>query len=343
MDITSDGELFFGQATSGNPVQHVVLPEWILAKGKIGNAGSVESVIAQRKIIRVRHADARAVHADRRGRRLQLRVRRAPSRKTARGPRNGSDAVFCTEPILDIIHFEKLKPQGADLHRRNDRSQDREWLRAQDFWFFPIDVQFGPDGAMYVLDFYNPIVAHSDTRGPKHSKSGATVRPDREHYFGRIYRIQHEQATSPAVPDLSEASAQKLVEAFSHPNKRMRFTAQRLLLERNDAATAVPALTALASSSQPEAARILALWTLQQLRALDAAVLQAALADEQPGIQKTALLIVEALGSANTADMSPLLDSEDARVRLLALRAMASSAAHHGIRREAALHPAPVG
>ena len=52
MDITSDGELYFGQATSGSPVQHVVLPEWILSKGKVGNAGSVESVIAGRKVVR---------------------------------------------------------------------------------------------------------------------------------------------------------------------------------------------------------------------------------------------------------------------------------------------------
>ena len=51
----------------------------------------------------------------------------------------------------------------------------REWLRAQDFRFFPVDVQFGPDGAMYVLDFYNPIVAHSDTDAAR------SQRPPRGH------------------------------------------------------------------------------------------------------------------------------------------------------------------
>lgn len=47
---------------------------------------------------------------------------------------------------------------------------------------------------MYILDFYTPVVAHNDTRGPQHSKSAASVRPDREHYFGRIYRVQYDAA-----------------------------------------------------------------------------------------------------------------------------------------------------
>src|SRR5690606_27355766 len=106
---------------------------------------------------------------------------------------------------------------------------------------------------------------------------------------------------------------------------RTRFTAQRLLLERADAATAVPALTSLAANGQPEHARILALWTLQQLGALKPEMLQAALVDAAAGIQKTALLIVEEQGAKSSADVAALLKSEDPRMRLLALRAMASS------------------
>jgi glucose/arabinose dehydrogenase len=116
-------------------------------------------------------------------------------------PEEYRDTIFITEPILDIIHFEKLRPEGPTF-LGEVTLKDREWLRSMDHWFCPIDVTFGPDGAMYVLDFYTPVVAHNDTRGPMHSKSGASVRPDREHYFGRIYRIQHESAPKLAVPDL---------------------------------------------------------------------------------------------------------------------------------------------
>ena len=57
MDLTSDGELFFGQATSGNPVQHVALPEQTLALGKVGTAGGAESVIKGRKVARAHLPD----------------------------------------------------------------------------------------------------------------------------------------------------------------------------------------------------------------------------------------------------------------------------------------------
>lgn len=323
MDITSDGELYFGQATSGNPVQHVVLPEWILGKAKVGDAGSVESVIAQRKIARTDMPD-RVPY-------MQIDVVGGYSAACASTvyeagawPMEWHNTVFCSEPILDVLHAEKLNPQGPTFAGK-PLASDHEWLRSKDFWFFPVDVQFGPDGAMYVLDFYNPIVAHSDTRGPKHSRAGASVRPDREHYFGRIYRIQHEQATKLETPDLAKAGVVELCAAFSHPNKRTRFLAQRLLLERTDAATAVPALKTLAETAVSAPARILALWSLQRLGQLQPATLQTALAGSDQGIKKAALLIVEAQGTQSTADVAPSLSNSDPRVRLLALRAMASS------------------
>ena len=143
---------------------------------------------------------------------------------------------------------------------------DREWLRAHDFWFFPVDVEFGPDGAMYVLDFYCPIVAHSDTRGPHHSKAGASVRPDRDHYFGRIYRIQYDAGEERSrSPILRKRTRRHLVKAFTHPNKLTRFTAHRLLMDRPDAATAVPALKTMADGENFAPARILALWALERL------------------------------------------------------------------------------
>ena len=323
MDITSEGEILFGQATSGNPVQHVVLPEWILAKGKVGSAGSVESVIKGRKVVR-EDMPVRVPY-------MQIDQVGGYSSATASTvyeggawPAEWNRTVFCTEPILDIIHFEKLLPAAPNIVSEMT-IPDREWLRARDFWFFPVDVQFGPDGAMYVLDFYNPIVAHSDSRGPKHSKSGATVRPDREHYFGRIYRIQHEQAKQLDAPDLTTMDAVSLVKAFTHPNKGVRFNAQRLLMDRDDAASALGELKTMAVAEKFSPARILALWSLQRLGKLEPQLLQTALKSDDADLRKSALLIVEALGAKNTTDISALLNDSDSRVRLLALRAMASS------------------
>ena len=322
MDITSDGELFFGQATSGSPVQHVVLPEWVLARGKVGNTGSVESVIAGRKVART-DMPSRVPY-------MQIDVVGGYSSACASTVQEGGawpaewdDTVFCTEPILDIVHFEKLK-RGAPNIVGEMTEPNREWLRARDFWFFPIDVQFGPDGAMYVLDFYNPIVAHSDSRVPKHSRSGATVRPDREHYYGRIYRIQHDAARQLPTASLEKASPAELVAAFTHPNKGVRFNAHRLLMDRADAAAAVPALQAMAGNERFAPARILALWALQRLGQLSPESLATSLKNEDAGVRKAGLLIAEALGAKNQVNVATLLDDSDPRVRLLALRALAA-------------------
>ncbi len=323
MDITSEGEILFGQATSGNPVQHIVLPEWILSKGKVGSAGSVESVITQRKVIRP-DMPTRVPY-------MQIDVVGGYSSACASTvyeggawPAEWNRTVYCTEPILDIIHFEKLKPAAPNIVSEMTNTE-HEWLRAKDFWFFPVDVQFGPDGAMYVIDFYNPIVAHSDTRGPKHSRAGASVRPDREHYFGRIYRIQHDEAKKLETLDLTKADAIALVAAFDHPNKGVRNTAQRLLMDRSDALSALPVLTKTAQSDAFAPARILALWSLERLGKLEPQLLEAALKATDADVRKSALLIVEALGDKNKTDISALLNDADSRVRLLALRAMASS------------------
>ena len=323
LDITSDGEILFGQATSANPLQHVVLPEWVLAKGKVGRAGSAESLMVGRKVVRS-DMPSRVPY-------MQIDVVGGYSSATASTVQEGgawpadwNDTIFCTEPILDIIHFEKMKSGGPNI--TGDMTEpNREWLRSHDFWFFPVDLEFGPDGAMYVLDFYNPIVAHSDSRGPKHSRAGASVRPDREHYFGRIYRIQSDDAKKLEIPDLTKADPAALVKAFTHPSKVVRSNAHRLLLDRPDAATAVPALTAMATNESFPPARILALWALERLGHLDAATLNAALTSPEVGVRKSALLMVEALGAKNPVNVSALLNDADARVRLLALRAMSAT------------------
>ncbi len=322
-EVTSEGELFFGQATSGSPVQHVVLPEWILTKGKVGSTGSAQSVIENRKVIRPDMPDRAAL--------MQIDVVGGYSSATASAlyeggawPAEYDHGIFCTEPILDIIHHEKLVPAGPTFTGEMTRT-DREWLRSMDYWFFPVDVSFGPDGAMYVLDFYCPVVAHSDTRGPQHSKAGASIRPDRDHYFGRIYRIQSNQAKKLTLPDLSKASANELVQAFDRSNKLTRFTAHRLLMDRKDAASALPALNTMAEGDAFTPGRILALWALQRLDKLTPATLQKAFQSSDANLRKAALLVAEAAGpKANAADVTALFKDTNARVRLTALRAMAS-------------------
>src|SRR5205085_8229697 len=151
-----------------------------------------------------------------------------------------------------------LIPEGVTF--RGTKVRAEEFVAGTDLWFRPIDTQIGPDGALYIADFYNQAVVHNDTRGPKHGPFNAAVRPDRDHEHGRIWRLQHKQPK--AMTDADFGSTSGLVKALEHPNRWDRLTAQRLLVEKREGAAELADL--LKSSSKPEA-KVLALWTLQRL------------------------------------------------------------------------------
>ena len=326
-EVTGDMELYHGKATNGNPIQHVVLPESILAKVPGTPAKAFSSVNPGRPVFRKDLPDrAPLLQIDQVGHYTAACA--TPVYEDSAWPKEYAGTVFITEPILDIIHHEKLVLEGP-AYKGELVLKDSEWLRSMDHWFCPIDVSFGPDGAMYILDFYTPVVAHNDTRGPLHSKSGASVRPDREHYFGRIYRIQHENAPVYGHPDLAKADAAGLVAAFGHPSKVVRFNALRVLMDR-DAATqgaAVPLLAELALGKGKPEARILALWGLQRLGKLTSEQLAVAATSADVSVRKNAFLVSEAGKLAlPVAAYRAAFDDADARVRLASLRSLGSAA-----------------
>lgn len=323
IDLTSDLELYQSQATSSNPVQHLVLPEWVLAKAGKTEATSLSSVNPKRPVFRKDLPD-RAPFMQIGGVGYYSAACASLVYEGGAWPAEYDGTVWCTEPILDIIHHERLKPNGPTFTGEL-LLPDSEWLRSPDYWFCPVDVAVGPDGAMFVLDFYTPVVAHNDTRGPQHGPAGASVRPDREHYFGRIYRIQHEQARRFDIPDLTKASPAELVSAFSHPNRTVRFNAHQSLMERADAATSETALRKAMQEAAPSA-QVLALWALQRLGKLSAADFTVALSSPHAAVRKNALLVAEeAKKPLSPAQVGKALDDSDPRVRLAALRALTAA------------------
>jgi putative membrane-bound dehydrogenase-like protein len=325
-EVTSDMEIFHGKATSGQPVQHVVLPEWVIAKAPGFDVRSMNSVNPGRTVAR---ADlpkrAPIMQIDQVGR--YSAACSVPVYEGGAWPEEYNGTIFMTEPILDIIHHERMVPKGASLEGKLVL-ENKEWLRSTDYWFSPITVTFGPDGAMYVLDFYTPVVTHNDTRGPKHSKSGGSVRPDRDHYFGRIYRIQHESAPKTPFPDMTKMDGPGLVATFKNANRLIRSTALRLLMEKQVALStaALPALQTMAAGEKMTAARIQALWALQRFGHLDAPTFAKAAASEDASVRKNAMLIAEAGARELTAEQTKAaLADSDERVRLAALRALGAS------------------
>src|SRR5207248_6306777 len=115
-----------------------------------------------------------------------------------------------------------------------------EFFAGSDLWFRPIHSRVGPDGALYVVDWYNQAAVHNDTRGPAHGARNAATRPDRDHHFARIWRVQHKQAAKLQSPALDAANPASWLQALSSPNGWLRMTAHRFLTESGGEAEAKP-------------------------------------------------------------------------------------------------------
>lgn len=194
LDITRDGQLFFTQPTSGTVFFHVVLPEYILAKGKLPGTNSWHGMITGQTTYPLMTWPEQAyVQIDQVG-----QFTAAAGCAIYEGgawPAKWNYSYFTTEPTLNIVHHEFVEKDGVTYKTRKEPGREAtEFIRSKDLWFRPIEVRVGPDGALYVIDFYNQAVIHNDTRGPIHGPANAAVRPDRDHYYGRIWKVQHKNA-----------------------------------------------------------------------------------------------------------------------------------------------------
>jgi putative heme-binding domain-containing protein len=229
---------------------------------------------------------------------------------------------FVAEPAQNLVHRDVLAPAGPTFTARRAH-EGVEFLASTDSWFRPVNLTVGPDGALYVVDFYRKVIEHPEWASTSVATSADLyMGQDR----GRLYRIVP-TATSlpgPGKFDLGRASDAELVIQLQNPNLWWRRTAQRLLVDRGHR-DVKPLLEALFDKSRFGLARLHALWTLDGLSALDEATILRALDDPEAGVRENALRLAEPrlTGSpALTAKLLSLASDPDARVRFQVLAAL---------------------
>ncbi len=181
--------------------------------------------------------------------------------------------AFVAEPTGHVIGMFDLTPQGSAYRAKNRWN----FLSARDAWVAPVQVKVGPDGAIWVSDFYTLVAQHNPT--PENMmgccKTGAGQAyetPNRDRLHGRMYRIAYDSARAASPMRLDNATPPQLLRALSNDNMFWRLTAQRLLVERGRR-DVVPQLVALVSDHTVDAlglnvAALHALWTLHGLGAI---------------------------------------------------------------------------
>ncbi len=308
IDITPDNEVIYTTATCGTPILHVVVPERYLARGNVGGVTAWKNIIEENKIF--------PPFAEKRQPYVQIDwvgAWTAAAGATVydggawpgKWAPEGRYSFFMSEATMHLFHHQFLDPAGATFQgRKEDGRKDKEFLTGgPDYWFRPIHSRVGPDGALYLVDFYNQIAVHNDTRGPAHGARNAATRPDRDHHFTRLYRIQHREARALPAFRLDPADPAGLVAMLRHPNGWVRTTANRLLVERPDRLASVQEdLGELIMDREASAfARIQALWLYANLArthevAWDADVARALMADADPAVRINVLRVAAALG-----------------------------------------------
>jgi len=243
--------------------------------------------------------------------------------------------AFVAEPTVQLVAEMVLEKEGESFRAEYPRNL----IASDDEWFSPIMAEVGPDGQVWIADWYNYIIQHNaESNRQEPTPGNAYANPLRDRQHGRIYRIVYEGGETEKPLNLKDAGTGTLVEALTHPNMRWRKHAQRLLVESGDQG-AVDGLIALVEDSSTDEiglnpGAIHALWALHGLGALDqpageafqAAV--AALNHPSAGVRSNSVQVLPAAEESVEAILDAgLLEDSDGDVRLRTLIALADQPA----------------
>lgn len=198
------------------------------------------------------------------------------------------DNFFSGNVMTSRINRNRLEYHGSTI--RAVACDD--FVHSTDPWFRPVDIQLGPDGALYVADFYNKIIGHYEV---------PLEHPGRDRERGRIWRITYEptNADRPLRPKLNlvQADADELIKQLASPNLTTRMLATQELVDRQGV-VAVEKLRAALTAEQATT-RAHAAWCLARLNSLNVEQLQRLASDDDALVRTHAMKILSELPNAN--------------------------------------------
>ncbi len=244
--------------------------------------------------------------------------------------------AFVNEPTIRLVHNAVIERDGAGFKEKDGWN----FMASSDEWFGPVFSEVGPDGAVWVSDWYNFIIQHNvfvPRQAPSefvlpfveqpHGQGNAFSSPLRDTNHGRIYRVVYKHAEKTPPLTLSKSDLPGLLAALENSNMFWRMTAQRLLVESQNL-QALEGLYAIIRKQEVDAIglnspAIHALWTLHGLGVLDGSNAQAAevareaLHHPAAGVRKAAVQVLPMTAESFTACYtSGVLQDGDLNTRL---------------------------
>jgi putative heme-binding domain-containing protein len=179
-------------------------------------------------------------------------------------PAEYRDTTFIGNAVTNRINHDRIQWKGASPWA--ERRPDFVW--SEDNWFRPVDIELGPDGALYVADFYNRIIGHYEV---------PLTHPGRDRERGRVWRIVYKgtdgkTAPEPSRVDRTRSTVPQLVADLAAPNLAVRTVATNELVERGGDA-GIAAILEIMKPEAPVPQRLHGLWVLARTGKLDDATL----------------------------------------------------------------------
>ncbi|MDA0195017.1 MAG: c-type cytochrome [Bacteroidetes bacterium] len=183
--------------------------------------------------------------------------------------------MVAINPLQSYLQLTRLETNGSTF-----RNIDEERiLETPDHWFRPVDIKSGPDGAIYISDWYDSRLSHVDPKDTWHKKSG------------RIYRLKSKGTPNSRFDlDLNKVSEDELINALSSQSKWFRQQAQRQFADRKDPQLTAKLLPLL--DSENEQTVLEGLWALNLSGAFDGSVSLIALNHDDPYVRMWAVRLI---------------------------------------------------
>ena len=225
--------------------------------------------------------------------------------------------IFTGDVSGNLVHRDILSPSETSpvmVAKRAESEKNKEFISSTDPWFRPITFSVGPDGYLYMLDYYRqhietPVSIPDDLKADMDFMAGSDM--------GRIYRVKPANAPYKSVNiNLNTETSIQLLNYLSYENGWYRTHAHRLLLERQDMSVVKAAKLLLNKSKDPRT-RLHLLYVLEGLNALDVAVIKKVLQDSSPDVRENALMLAERY-SETLPSMLKMLNDASPRVKLQA-------------------------
>jgi len=195
-----------------------------------------------------------------------------------RFPADLQGTVFSGNVMTSRINRNSLVRHGSTYIAK----EEDDFLETTDSWFRPVDIQLGPDGALYVADFYNRIIGHYEV---------PLEHEGRDRTSGRIWRIVKSDRSEPRSVDLAAMSRAELVQTLASPNQTLRFLTMNRLVDNADKQTGKQVNQFIRNTTSP-AGRSCGLWVLQRLGKLDEKLLEHAANDKSATVRIHTLKIL---------------------------------------------------